>query len=154
MNPLTRRSNVIVQQVGSDLVVYDELRDRAHSLNHVAASVYQHADGTRDIEGLAAAASAELGVPCDRDVVQDALGRLAGVELLDERYTPEAPQIARRAALRRIGLAAAALPMITTLVAPPPLLARSGGGRGRGGGGGKAKGQGKGKGKALGKGKN
>ena len=152
MNPLTRRTDVIVQQVGADLVVYDELRDRAHSLNRVAALVYQHADGTRDIEGLAAAASAELGAPCDCAVVQDALERLAGVELLDERYAPKTPLIARRAALRRLGLAAAALPMITTLVAPPPLLARSGGGGGRGGAAGKGKG--KGKGKALGKGKN
>ena len=72
-----------MQQVGADLVVYDELTDKAHSLNPVAAHVFVHADGTRDLAALAAAASADLGVPDELSIVEEALANLGTVELLD-----------------------------------------------------------------------
>ena len=135
MPPVARTSNVIVQEVGTDLVVYDELTDRAHSLNPVAAYVYRHADGTRDLAALASAASTELGIPNDVAIVEEALARLESVELVTGA-PPASPgaTMARREALRRLGLvAAAAVPAVTSLAAPTPLLARSRGGK-KGGG--------------------
>ena len=126
MQPTARRSNVIVQQVGTDLVVYDELNDRAHSLNAIAAHVYQHADGTRDLETLAVAATADLGIPADAAVVEEALVRLESVDLIAGGHVGGRPgAIARRDALRRLGLVAA-IPLVTSLLVPSPLLARSG----------------------------
>jgi len=128
VNPLARKENVIVQQVGADLVVYDELTDKAHSLNPVAAHVFAHADGTRDLAALAAAASADLGVPDELSIVEEALANLGTVELLDAGVPAPEKSIARREALKRLGIAAIALPVVTSLVAPSPLLARSRGG--------------------------
>ena len=128
MNPVARKDNVIVQQVGADLVVYDELTDCAHSLNPVAAHVFSHADGTRDLAALAAAANKDLGVPDDLTIVEEALANLGSVELLASGTPAPERSIPRREALKRLGIAAVALPVVTSLVAPSPLLARSRGG--------------------------
>jgi PqqD family protein of HPr-rel-A system len=125
MNPVARRSDVIVQQVGGDVVVYDSVAGTAHALNALAASAYRNADGSRDLEALAAAVSSDLGVESDAGTIEEALVELARVDLVAFAGAGRRRQsMGRRDALRRIGLAAT-LPFVTSLVVPEPVFAQS-----------------------------
>ena len=153
MYPSARRSDVIVKDVSPDLLVYDQLRDAAHSLNPVAGYVYRHADGTRSLAELTTGMSTALGVADDARLVEAALWQLERASLLD---TPEAAtppnNVSRREAVRRFGAAALAVAAVTTIAAPTPAMAQSRGslgphhgppaGRGRGSSSGKGPGGG------------
>lgn len=121
MKPEARRIDVVTQHFGPDVVVYDQVRDVAHALSPVAAHVYEHADGTRDVDALAAGVSATLNIPHDPALVEEALAELGRVELLAVASAQNA--IGRREALYRVGLAA--LPLVTSLAVPAPALAQS-----------------------------
>jgi len=44
--PLARSADLIVDSVGDELLVYDSVSHRAHSLNSVGAAVWRACDGT------------------------------------------------------------------------------------------------------------
>lgn len=123
MHPTARRTDVIVQALGPDLLVYDQRRDAAHSLNATAAFVYVHADGTRSTEELASQLGDALSLPRELAIVEAALSELQAARLL-ETAVPARRTLARRDAVR-LGLAAAALPMVASVAAPTPLMAQS-----------------------------
>jgi hypothetical protein len=127
MNPSARRADVIVQDTGSDTIVYDQLRDAAHSLSPVTGYVFRHADGSRSVDELRAAMSSELGVPDDAALVAAALWELESAHLLEQPATEDAPRraMSRRDAVRRFGTAALALAAVTSIVAPTPAMAKS-----------------------------
>ena len=127
MRPVARRTEVVLQEVGPDLVVYDRLRDAAHSLDPIAAHVYRWADGSRTVEDLAADLSRTLDVPDEVGIVMEALHQLERAELLEEGDSPIAQlwrPINRRRAVARMG-AAAAMPLVASVMVPEPLFAQS-----------------------------
>ena len=124
MRPVARRSDVLIQRVGTDLVVYDQLRDVAHSLSPLAVHVYEHADGTRDVAQLREGAEAELATPVELQLVEQALLELERAELLAAGAFAEPAGIDRREALRHLGTAAA-FPLVTSLMVPAAVLAQS-----------------------------
>ena len=83
MPPIVRRTDVIVQDVGPETVVYDQLRDAAHSLNPVTSYVYKNVDGASSVADLTTAMSATLGTPVDLRVTEAALWQLDRVHLLE-----------------------------------------------------------------------
>ena len=116
--PPGRRDGLIVEKLGEELLVYDSENTRAHSLNSVAAAVWEASDGERD-----AAAIAELvGVP--EDSVWRALSQLEERRLLDGELPARmsGPEYSRRQAMRRVGLigasAAFAAPLVKSIVVP------------------------------------
>lgn len=124
MHPLARKTDVTVQALGAEVLVYDQRRDAAHSLNATAALVYEHADGTRSVEDLAALLGDRIGLPPDRALVEIALLELQKAGLLDApAMRPRA--VNRRDVLRRLGIAAAAMPIALSVGAPTPLMAQS-----------------------------
>lgn len=127
LHPSARRTDVIVQQVDPDTLVYDQLRDEAHSLSAVTGFVFRNADGSRSVEELTLRMSSELGVPEDAKLVAAALWELERAHLLDEASIAERtpPNISRRQAVRRFGAAALTLAAITSIAAPTPAMARS-----------------------------
>ncbi|HEX5580894.1 MAG TPA: hypothetical protein VFX39_04900 [Gemmatimonadaceae bacterium] len=133
MNPTARRTDVIVQDVGPDTLVYDRLTDTAHSLSTAAGFVYRSADGSRTIEELTSGMSTELGVEPDVQVIEAALWQLEQANLLEAAPQTDSwgRRMSRRQAVQRFG-AALAVAAVTSIVAPTPAMARSGGGLGRG----------------------
>lgn len=127
MNPSARRNDVIVQDIGGETIVYDRLRDAAHSLSGVAGYVYHHADGVHSLADLTAGMSTALAVPADPRVVEAALWQLERAHLLEPpAVSAVAPRpISRRDAVRRFGVAALALASVSSIVAPTPAMARS-----------------------------
>ena len=115
--PKARREGLRVERLGSERLVYDLVARRAHSLNAAASEVFDAADGTRDPHALALLLSHGAGVPLPLDAVTLALDELGRAGLL-ERTEPRLPETTRRDLVRRLGLAAAAVPVVVTL-APP-----------------------------------
>src|ERR1700760_2112705 len=123
--PRARHDGLLEETVGADLLLYDQSSHTAHCLSPVAADVWRHCDGERDLAELAVLARvSEL-------VVADALHELRGKGLLDAE-----PQLAhstvagisRREAIGRVaryGAAAAAAPLIVSATAATPAMASS-----------------------------
>jgi hypothetical protein len=124
--PRARSSELTVEALGDELLVFDTARNRAHSLNATAAQVWRACDGNRTV--------AQLAVVCDLDpdTVELALERLEGCRLLETtrpRLDTGAPKVNRRAVLRKAALTGAgigiALPVIRSITAPTPAHAGS-----------------------------
>jgi hypothetical protein len=118
--PLARSADLIVDNIGDELLVYDTSTNRAHSLNTVSAAVWKACDGTRNANEIA------VHIDLDLAAVELALDNLSDVELISgHRRTG----ISRRTALRRITVGAAglavALPVIRSISAPTAAMAGS-----------------------------
>ena len=120
--PLARETELVVQDLSDETLVYDLERDRAYCLNGASALVWRNCDGLNSVEELARILERELGIPADEDVVWLALKGLQKAHLLQERVIPRWLEslYTRRQVLRKMGLfgAAVLLPVIITVVAP------------------------------------
>jgi hypothetical protein len=122
--PQARTSDLVVKGLGEELLVYDLARHRAHSLNRVAAAVWQACDGTRGVVALGVAAAGAIGHPVPAEAVRYALQALGRAQLL--QGPTEEGGLTRRQVMARLGTAAAvALPLVTTIIAPTAAQALS-----------------------------
>ena len=115
--PLGRTEGLLVEEVGSETVVYDTDSREAHCLSPLAAAVYAHCDGRTATERLSELASTRLGEPVSPEQVDAALAQLEECGLL---VAPPSG-ISRRQLVRRTAVATAAVsaaPMITSIVTP------------------------------------
>src|SRR3954449_2211373 len=116
--PPGRREGLIVEALDDELLVYDSERAKAHSLNRVAAAVWELSDGERDTAAIAEAADVS------EDDVWRALSQLGERRLLDGELPRRmsGPEYSRRQAVRRMGLigasAAFAAPLVKSIVVP------------------------------------
>jgi hypothetical protein len=129
MYPQARQDKIVTEAVGDELVVYDELRHRAHRLNAAAATVWRHLDGQHSVADLAALLPAKACNATSEDLVWLALVRFDAAHLLQgplERRT-EDQRSSRRKGLRHLmaaGALAALVPAIITLAVPSPAQAQ------------------------------
>jgi hypothetical protein len=135
MLPQARHDRLLVQQVGDELVVYDQEWHRAHRLNRSAAVIWSHCDGRTSAAELAELLTRELNLPVDERVVRLALDQLEQARLLQERSAQPADivGIPRRHVIRRLELTAGlafCVPMVESIVAPTPPMAQNNGGGG------------------------
>src|SRR4051812_26428155 len=126
--PQARRQDVHTEQLKDELLVYDETRDTAHSLNRTAAAVWRASDGTRTPADLAGVLSDELGDVADEDLVMVTLDDLSSAGLIEgaPERDREVARLSRRRFIRRVGAvgtAALALPVVHSIVAPDPAAA-------------------------------
>jgi hypothetical protein len=68
MIPLARTKNLLISQVGEEVIVYDQERDTAHCLNAMAARVWHYCDGQNTVEDIAKLLEEDLEVSADEDV--------------------------------------------------------------------------------------
>jgi coenzyme PQQ synthesis protein D (PqqD) len=118
--PEARREGIISKEVDGELLVYDLERDKAHCLNLTAALVWKNCNGRRSIPELARVLSKELDTAIDEAVIQLAIKQLDRDHLLaaGDDATPLPTDLSRRAVIRRLGVAAVLLPLITSISAP------------------------------------
>jgi len=126
MLPTTRPRNILsdrltLQEVETETLLYDERSHRAWCLNRSSACIWRLCDGRNTVREIAARASTELGAPVSDDLVLLTLTELRSQDLLEPAsFAPPQDGLTRRQMMSRTGLAAAALlPVIATLVAPP-----------------------------------
>jgi hypothetical protein len=116
--PLARSEDLIVEELGDEVLVYDSNSDTAHCLSPDAASVWRRCDGQMSIDAL----TAEVGLSAER--VEGALAELERCDLLAERPTPVG-HTRRDLSLKtvKVAAAAAAAPLIISVAAPTPAQA-------------------------------
>jgi hypothetical protein len=119
------REDCLSREFGNEVLVYDLQRDMGHCLNSTAAAAWKLCDGNNSPPQIARTLSRQLSARVDESVVLLALDQLVDAHLLVEPEVPiERPS--RRVAIRRIAVVAAiALPLVTSIVAPTPAQAAS-----------------------------
>ncbi|HBB89834.1 MAG TPA: hypothetical protein DC047_19690 [Blastocatellia bacterium] len=124
--PLARTEQLIVKEVDDEVLVYDLKTDQAHCLNKTAALVWKNCDGSKSV-GDISLSLAESGAQLDQDMIWMALAELKRFELVS--HVPTRSNVVggmgRRQMMRNVGIAAAALPMIVSIIAPTPAQAAS-----------------------------
>ena len=126
--PKARKEQLIVKELPDELLIYDLQRDKAHCLNETAALVWKNCDGRKTVDQLRELMEENAGSPVPEEMVWLALDQLEEFRLLDEAALKPA-QFAgmnRRDMVRRVGLAAIALPVILSIVAPTAQAQASG----------------------------
>jgi peptide-methionine (S)-S-oxide reductase len=124
--PTARRDRLFVQDVGDEIVIYDQDTRKAHRLNPTAALVWRACDGRTTVADIAEAVRRKLGAAADENLVHVALGRLEAVRLLDGGLGQSPDEVVeRRRAFLRKGAAAGAVSLLMPVVAtlPRPSLA-------------------------------
>lgn len=117
--PLARTDHLIVEDVGDEVLVYDQRTDQAHCLSRHAAMVWRVCDGATSPAEIATA------LEVDPDTVVRAVEELDGCGLLDSTPIPGVTRREMTLRMAKVGGAAAAAPMIYSIMAPTPALAAS-----------------------------
>lgn len=128
--PCARRTEVLSQKLSTETMVYDQVSHRAHVLNPTVSLVWEFADGRNSIDEIAQILHRQLGLPADRSVVLLALQELAESGLLQEPLQAEVgpERLTRRQVAQKLTLAGASLalvPLVTSVLAPTPVMAAS-----------------------------
>jgi hypothetical protein len=118
---------VHVEKLDQELCIYDWQRMEVHNLNPTAAKVWELCDGQTSPAQMAEKLQAELDMPHTEELVWLTLARLEKANLLQgEMVKPTGHKvITRRELLVGLGVAAALLPVISSIVAPGPVEAQS-----------------------------
>jgi hypothetical protein len=123
--PRARQDGLVVEELSEELLLYDQNNHTAHCLSPLAACVWRHCDGERDVTELAELAGAS------ESLVADALHELREKDLVDAEpllMQSTVPGLSRREAIGRVaryGAAATAVPLIVSATAATPAMANS-----------------------------
>jgi hypothetical protein len=124
-----KRDQLVVEELGTELMIYDQKRNQAFCLNHKAAFVWQNCDGKTTIAEIAVKLASASDEPADEKVVQFALQSLSQDGLLEpSTFLLMVPAgITRRDLMQKIGVRAAiSLPLVTALLVATPKAHASG----------------------------
>ncbi|ALF55221.1 hypothetical protein ACX27_24155 [Nostoc piscinale CENA21] len=135
MIPVARTENLLIQEVGEELIVYDETRDTAHCLSAIAVRVWYLCNGQNTVETIARLLQEEFEFPPNQTVdwhglVQLTLAELEQFHLLDAAVTEplNSPQTSRRQVLKKVSLVGgfaigSLFPAIKSIIVPTPAMA-------------------------------
>ena len=130
MNPLARKSEIYVEHLPNEVVLYNKTNHQAHCLNMTVFAVWENADGTKTVDEIADIIEQRFKISSSRELVLLALTELEKADLLEntatvtaEALTPSRRDVARKLALA--GVSASLLPFVASIMAPTPAMARS-----------------------------
>lgn len=126
--PLSRRSDLVTQETGNEILIYDLNTNKAFNLNQTSAMIWQLCDGNRTISEIARNLSGKLDTNITEDFVRLALDQLGKDNLLENssEFIFSAENINRRDIIRKIGFSTlVALPIVSSLIAPMAINAGS-----------------------------
>jgi hypothetical protein len=123
--PLARSTDIVVQTLGKEILIYDLITNKAFNLNETSSIVYQACNGKTTFAELSKRNN------FTDDIIFLAIDELNKENLLEnsEDYNSPFNGLSRREVIRKVGFASmVALPVIASLVAPTAAQAGSGGG--------------------------
>jgi hypothetical protein len=126
--PVSRKSNIVVQELGSDILIYDLSENKAFSLNKTSALIWQLCNGSRTVSDIAKNLSEKLDSSINEDFVWLGLEGLKKENLLENpnEISTEFGGLSRRELIYKAGFATSvALPYISSLIAPTAANAQS-----------------------------
>lgn len=122
--PVARRSDLVVQEMPGEVLVYDLNTNKAHCLNETAAYVWRTCDGRTTVGEIVESFEKNSGGKVSEDFVWLAIDQLNENGLLEPGVAPRFAGESRRSVIKKIGLASMiALPVIASLVAPRSAMA-------------------------------
>lgn len=128
--PRARSDRIVVRNLDSEVLIYDRDRNQATCLNSFAAQVWSRCDGATLPAAIAQEIAKNTADSIDERAVWLALAQLGRSQLLDEPCKVPAWVLgggSRRALLRTLAVgAAAAVPVVTSIVVPTVADAASG----------------------------
>jgi Coenzyme PQQ synthesis protein D (PqqD) len=119
---------MILRQLKDEFLLYDQKSKKAHCLNRVAADVWLLCDGNRTVAQIIRQLQGRAKSPIDENVVRFTLRRLQRAGLLESGAGKvELLQLpSRRLLVKKLGVAAAAaVPIVTSILVPTPAEAAS-----------------------------
>ncbi len=124
--PKSRTSNLVIQEVDDDLLVYDITVDKAHHLNETISLIWSKCDGKTTFDKLVQTLEKELKTKIETDFIWLALKELEKANLLEENVNNQNFKgLSRRKVLFKYALPSLVLPVIVSLVAPQVAQAQS-----------------------------
>ena len=127
--PQAATENLVVQNSGKELLIYDLGSNKAVCLNQTAALVWKYCDGKTDIGAIAGNVGRALGKTVDRDLIVFALDQLEAEGLLlpnSETFKNGFEGLSRREIVKKIGFGSmVALPIVSSIAAPNAANAQS-----------------------------
>jgi hypothetical protein len=124
--PKNRNENIIMQDAGNEVLIYDTTTDKAYCLNETSAKVFNACDGATSFDEL------KSKYQFTDDLIYLTLDELQAKNLLDSSANYETPfaGMSRREVIRKVGLATMiALPVVAGIIAPQAANAASGNNR-------------------------
>lgn len=128
VQPLARQSSLVIKELDDETLVYDLESDQAHCLNYTAARIWKSCDGRNTVEEIAAQLNTPGQPAVAESVVWQALDQLEKFELLETPIGGSAAvlgDVSRRQAVQALGVAAMALPIVTSILVPTAAMAAS-----------------------------
>jgi hypothetical protein len=127
--PLARTKDLVLQDLGNEILIYDLKINKAYCLNETSAIIFQNCDGKTSFDELSAKAN------LTDEVIFYALDQLQKDNLIEGEEILFFKGLTRREVIRRVGLASViALPVVAGIIAPTAAHAQSGCSRFEGGG--------------------
>ncbi len=131
LTPMARQ-NLIVEDLETETVIYDQAGNEAHCLDATAAFVWRRCDGERTIEQLRTELTQEIGQTVSKS---ELLGLIEMIEAKglteDSNSTGQVDSFSRRGVLRKAVVIGTLCVTIQSIVAPTPAHAASCGTGGR-----------------------
>jgi hypothetical protein len=119
MHSKARTKNIVVKEVGEETLLYDTPANQLHSLNRVAAFVWQNCDGRRSPEQIAEMIQQQLSLPANEGSVSLAIEQLSSRNLLEAPVEPAPSKTKRRRReMLKVLTSALAIPVIASITAP------------------------------------
>lgn len=126
--PLGRKENIVVQETGDEVLLYDLNDNKAYCLNETSAAVWELCDGNRSVTEINVKLSEKMKQSTSEELVWLALDQLKKEKLLTNHETINIDfnGMSRRDAIRKVGFASLiALPVIMSLHTPASATAQS-----------------------------
>jgi hypothetical protein len=127
--PTARKTDLVVNELADELVLYDLKTNQLHTLNPTAAFVWRQCDGRTAVATIAQRFTGQYGLDDGADLVWSALDQLDRQNLLQSGVNRPTwvAGITRRDLMKRVAAGAfVALPLVRSLAAPTPAQAQSG----------------------------
>lgn len=137
MIPVARTEKLLIQEVGNELIVYDQENNTSHCLNLVAAKVYELCNGQHTIKDIAELLEKELNISKDdgidtRGLVWLTLEELERFNLIKEylKQPVSVSNISRRNVIKTGALVGgfaigSMFPLVKSIIAPKPAMGKS-----------------------------
>lgn len=119
--PSARNSDIVVQDLRQEVLIYDSKLNKAYCLNETASRVFRACNGTTTFAEL------KTTYGFSEDLILLSIGELQAAGLIENKSGIYINGLSRRSLIKRAGLSSvAALPLVSVLVAPKASSAASG----------------------------
>ena len=126
--PLSRKDNIVVQEMEGEVLIYDLSTNKAVCLNQTSTLIWQACDGSKTPAEISAFISKKLNSPANEDLVWLALDQLKKEKLIEngDELPNHFAGMSRREAIKKVGLSSLiALPVILAVTSPAAAAAGS-----------------------------